>query len=136
MFSKRSPWEQPPSASAVLKVGDWRRSDNQEARRCSAFCGGSLKPSCGRREHNQFATSRERRSFPESGEISHNKQPPVSRREAVFQGESYFCCCCWLGFESVEASCSRLFFRRLTSTRPPLIRFGLASPSALAGVGA
>jgi hypothetical protein len=35
-----------------------------------------------------------------------------------------------------EASCSRSFFIRLTSTRPPLMRFGFAPASALAASGA
>ena len=41
---------------------------------------------------------------------------------------SYFGCCCWSGValgadieEPLEASCSRSFLSRLTSTRPPLM---------------
>ena len=42
---------------------------------------------------------------------------------------------CRRGGTGGSEACSRLFFRRLTSTRPPVIRLGLAS-LAEAGVGA
>ena len=35
----------------------------------------------------------------------------------------------------LEASCSRSFFSKLTSTRPPVMRFGFA-PSSVVGSGA
>src|SRR5882672_7567456 len=53
----------------------------------------------------------------------------------------YFAGCCWsvvgVGAVDDEASCSRLFFRRLISTRPPEIRLGLVVVSpAVACTGA
>src|SRR5580658_1509105 len=46
----------------------------------------------------------------------------------------YFGCCCWsavvTGAEELLESCSRSFFSRLISTRPPLMCLVLASASA------
>jgi len=50
---------------------------------------------------------------------------------------NYFGCCCWSGVvvgveEPLEANCSRSFFSRLISTRPPLMCFVLSFSSVLA----
>src|SRR5208283_2997768 len=67
---------------------------------------------------------------------SKNAKAPRSR-EGLSQGESRFdylgCCCCSMllvvGAEELLESCSRSFFSRLISTRPPLMRLVLASSS-------
>src|SRR5256885_17127515 len=54
-----------------------------------------------------------------------------------------FCSYCW-GWAGVagaallpfELSCSRLFFSRFISTRPPLVRLALVVPALAAGTGA
>lgn len=63
---------------------------------------------------------------------------PCGPAVLTYLGDS---CCCG-GFcgaaagaavDDEEASCSRSFFRRLTSTRPPVMRFGLAPSSVAIG---
>src|SRR5208282_3644823 len=64
-------------------------------------------------------------------------RPHTNKKASRFHGRrlgggycSYFgdcCCSVATGVALVEASCSKSFFSRLTSTRPPVMRFGLAS---------
>src|SRR6266849_3558561 len=66
-------------------------------------------------------------------------------RLSFVSGEDYcYFGCCWsavgAGVLLVDASCSRLFFKRLISTRPPVMRFGFGAVSvpeeAATGTGA
>ena len=80
------------------------------------------------------------------GFFQHEKAPRL--REGLFLGEglwarrpvsqtdgSYLGCCCWsivevAGAEELLESCSRSFFSRLTSTRPPLMCLPFSFSSA------
>ena len=87
------------------------------------FCSQQKSLPCGRLSEEKAG-----RTVPAFGKSSGSDNNVRATQNAYCAGAA--------GALEPEASCSRSFFIRLTSTRPPLMRFGFAPASALAASGA
>jgi hypothetical protein len=136
---RRHPWSTHPSkiakGGAASNLSDsenpWaslrphlsRNTVSNEKVQHPRFCSQQKSLPCGRLSEEKAG-----RTVPAFGKTSGSDDNVRATQNAYCAGAA--------GALEPEASCSRSFFIRLTSTRPPLMRFGFAPASALAASGA